>query len=128
MKERAEACGGWCRIESTLGSGTNVRCWLPDPGSIEGDGPRVDSHVVALSTALASPGDEASASRRQRPGPLSPRELEVAELLAIGHTNAEVASILHLSVRTIEHHRSRVFHKLGVRSRAGLVRSLQDRA
>ncbi len=127
MKERAEACGGWCRIESAPGSGTNVRCWLPDLGSIDGDGPRVDGHVVVLSPTLTSPGNEASASQRQRPDPLSPRELEVAGLLAIGHTNAEVASILHLSVRTVEHHRARLFHKLGVRSRAGLVRSLQNR-
>jgi DNA-binding CsgD family transcriptional regulator len=52
----------------------------------------------------------------------------VAELLALGHTNAEVAAILHLSIRTIEHHRSRVFHKLGVRSRAGLVRTLRERS
>jgi signal transduction histidine kinase/DNA-binding CsgD family transcriptional regulator len=129
MKERAEAGGGWCRIESTPGSGTNVRCWLPDAGSGDDDELRVDGRVVTPSTTVTAPrGEESRSPRERRPGPLSPRELEVAELLAIGHTNAEVASILHLSVRTIEHHRSRVFHKLGVRSRAGLVRSLQDRA
>ena len=128
MRERAEAGGGWCRIESTPGNGTNVRCWLPDPGSVDDDEPRDDRRVTAPPTEMTSPGGDESRSQRERPpGPLSPRELEVAELLAIGHTNAEVASILHLSVRTIEHHRSRVFHKLGVRSRAGLVRSLQDR-
>jgi DNA-binding CsgD family transcriptional regulator len=83
--------------------------------------------VVPSSTTVISPSDGASPSRREeRPNHLSPRELEVAELLAIGHTNAEVAAILHLSVRTVEHHRARVFHKLGVRSRAGLVRTLQD--
>jgi PAS domain S-box-containing protein len=58
-------------------------------------------------------------------GPLSQREHEVAELLALGHTNSEIAAILHLSVRTIEHHRARVFRKLGVRSRAGLVQALR---
>jgi PAS domain S-box-containing protein len=57
--------------------------------------------------------------------PLSEREHEVAELLALGHTNAEIAAILRLSVRTIEHHRARVFRKLGVRSRAGLVQELR---
>ena len=57
--------------------------------------------------------------------PLSQREHEVAELLALGHTNAEIAAILQLSVRTIEHHRARVFRKLGVRSRAGLVQALR---
>jgi PAS domain S-box-containing protein len=128
MEERAEAGGGWCRIESMPGSGTTVHCWLPDPGPRDDHEPRVDRKVVTPSTTVISPPGEASRSpREERPGHLSPRELEVAELLAIGHTNAEVASILHLSVRTIEHHRSRVFHKLGVRSRAGLVRTLQDR-
>ena len=58
---------------------------------------------------------------------LSRREQEVAGLLALGHTNQEIGAILHLSVRTIEHHRSRVFQKLGVRSRAGLVQALADR-
>jgi signal transduction histidine kinase/DNA-binding CsgD family transcriptional regulator len=128
MKERAEAGGGWCQIESTRGSGTDVRCWLPDPGSVDDDDPRVDRRAGAPYTTVTSSQDDGSRSQRgQRPGPLSPRELEVAELLAIGHTNAEVASILHLSVRTVEHHRSRVFHKLGVRSRAGLVKTLRDR-
>jgi DNA-binding CsgD family transcriptional regulator len=60
--------------------------------------------------------------------PLSEREREVAELLALGHTNTEIAAILQLSVRTIEHHRARVFRKLGVRSRAGLVQALLRRA
>jgi PAS domain S-box-containing protein len=128
MEERAEAVGGWCRIESMTGSGTNVHCWLPHSGSVDDDEPRFDRPVVPPTTTVTSPRGEAPRSPRERlPGRLSPRELEVAELLAIGHTNAEIASILSLSVRTIEHHRSRVFHKLGVRSRAGLVRALQDR-
>jgi DNA-binding CsgD family transcriptional regulator len=50
----------------------------------------------------------------------------VAELLALGHTNAEVGAILRISVRTVEHHRSRVFRKLGIRSRAGLVQALRE--
>lgn len=128
MKERAEAGGGWCRIESTPGTGTSVRCWLPDSRPVGDDEPRVDRPAVVVSTTVTPPGDEGSRSQRgSQPVVLSRRELEVAELLAIGHTNSEVASILHLSVRTVEHHRSRVFHKLGVRSRAGLVRSLRER-
>jgi PAS domain S-box-containing protein len=129
MEERAEAGGGWCRIQSVPGSGTTVHCWLPDPGSAHDDDPRAERLVVPSSTTVTSPSDGASPSRREEgPNHLSPREREVAALLAIGHTNAEVAAILHLSVRTIEHHRSRVFHKLGVRSRAGLVRALQEDA
>jgi len=58
---------------------------------------------------------------------LSPREREIADLLSLGHTNSEISAILHLSIRTVEHHRSRVFRKMNVRSRAGLVQALRDR-
>jgi signal transduction histidine kinase/DNA-binding CsgD family transcriptional regulator len=127
MRERAEAAGGWCQIESTPGSGTTVQCWVPSLGSLSGEATRVDSpSVPALVSAPTSGGKPSAAPGERPPGDLSPRELEVAELLALGHTNAEVAAILHLSVRTIEHHRSRVFHKLGVQSRAGLVRTLRE--
>ncbi|MDQ6524041.1 LuxR C-terminal-related transcriptional regulator [Nocardioides sp. LHD-245] len=53
--------------------------------------------------------------------PLSPRERTVAELAADGASNAEIADRLHLSVRTVENHLSRVYAKLGVSSRAGLT-------
>jgi DNA-binding CsgD family transcriptional regulator len=58
---------------------------------------------------------------------LSPREREIADLLFLGHTNSEISAILRLSIRTIEHHRSRVFREMNVRSRAGLVQALRDR-
>jgi two-component system, NarL family, response regulator NreC len=53
---------------------------------------------------------------------LSPRETEVLRLIALGHTSAEIASILHLSRRTVETHRARIHRKLGFRTRADLVR------
>lgn len=53
-------------------------------------------------------------------GPLTERESEVALLVADGSANREVALALHLSVRTVEVHLSRVFAKLGVRSRVEL--------
>jgi two-component system response regulator NreC len=52
---------------------------------------------------------------------LTPREREVFSLLARGHTNREVATLLHLSVRTAESHRAAIQRKLGVGSRAELV-------
>ena len=52
---------------------------------------------------------------------LSPREREVLALLAAGHTNREVASLLCISVRTAESHRASIIRKLGVTTRAGLV-------
>jgi two-component system, NarL family, response regulator NreC len=57
------------------------------------------------------------------PGPelLTPRERDVLQLLARGHTNREVAERLHLSVRTAEWHRASIQRKLNITSRAGLV-------
>ncbi len=54
---------------------------------------------------------------------LSEREMAVGRLLALGHTNAEVADILIVSVRTVETYRAQVFRKLGVHTRAELVRA-----
>jgi DNA-binding NarL/FixJ family response regulator len=49
---------------------------------------------------------------------LTKRELEVVELVAAGRTNREIAEQLYLSVRTVDRHVSRIFDKLGVKSRA----------
>ena len=54
--------------------------------------------------------------------PLTPREEEVVKLIAEAHTNAEIASLLHLSEKTVESHRSNVLRKLGMRDRVQLVR------
>jgi len=52
---------------------------------------------------------------------LSAREVEVLRLIALGHTNAEIATALCLSVRTVESHRSHILEKTGCRTRAQLV-------
>jgi DNA-binding NarL/FixJ family response regulator len=53
---------------------------------------------------------------------LTPREQEVVKLIAEAHTNKEIASILHLSEKTVESHRANVLQKLGMRDRVELVR------
>ena len=55
-------------------------------------------------------------------GRLTPVEARVAELVAEGRTNREVGAALNLSARTVEGHLSRVYGKLGVRSRVELAR------
>jgi two-component system, NarL family, response regulator NreC len=58
------------------------------------------------------------------PGPpddLSQREVEVLRLIALGHTNTEIAAQLYLSVRTVETHRSHIQQKLRLSTRAELV-------
>jgi two-component system response regulator NreC len=56
------------------------------------------------------------------PDDLTEREVEVLRLIALGHTNAEIASQLYLSVRTVESHRSHIQQKLRLTTRAELVR------
>jgi two-component system response regulator NreC len=54
--------------------------------------------------------------------PLSDREREVLRLLALGHTNQEIATRLYISVRTAETHRAHIMQKLSLSTRAELVR------
>jgi two-component system response regulator NreC len=56
------------------------------------------------------------------PDHLSEREVEVLRLIALGHTNAEIAQQLFLSTRTVETHRAHIQQKLRRTSRAALVR------
>jgi two-component system, NarL family, response regulator NreC len=63
------------------------------------------------------------------PGPpdgLSEREVEVLRMIALGHTNAEIAGQLYLSVRTVETHRAHIQQKLRLASRSELVRYALD--
>lgn len=53
---------------------------------------------------------------------LSERELEVLRLIALGHANKEIADALYLSVKTVETYKARLMEKLGLNSRAALVR------
>jgi two-component system response regulator NreC len=64
----------------------------------------------------------ADAERRAEADPLSEREREVLRLLALGHTNQEIARQLFISVRTAETHRAHIMQKLRLQSRAELVR------
>ena len=65
---------------------------------------------------------EAEAEKRAEADPLSDREREVLRLLALGHTNQEIAKTLYISVRTVETHRAHIMRKLDFSSRADLVR------
>lgn len=58
--------------------------------------------------------------------PLTPREIDVLRLLVQGYTNRQVAEALHLSVRTVESHRSNLTNKLSLRSRLELMRYAQE--
>jgi two-component system response regulator NreC len=65
---------------------------------------------------------EAEARAAAEADPLSEREREVLRLLALGHTNQEIAQMLYISVRTAETHRAHIMQKLRLSTRAELVR------
>lgn len=76
--------------------------------------PALSKHLVASYGGAAAPGAQGH--------DLTPRETEVCRVLAMGHTNEEVAQVLHISRRTVETHRASIMTKLNLRSRAELVR------
>jgi DNA-binding NarL/FixJ family response regulator len=99
-----------------------------------------DSEVVAAVREVAGGGRyvhpelgarlvaaESEERRRAEEDPLSERESEVLRLLALGHTNQEIAKQLFISVRTAETHRAHIMQKLHLSSRAELVRYALDR-
>jgi len=69
---------------------------------------------------LARVGGAAPASSRE----LTPTERRIAQLVGEGKKNREVAEALFISVKTVEANLSRIFHKLGVRSRTKLTRQI----
>jgi DNA-binding NarL/FixJ family response regulator len=75
--------------------------------------PELGARLVAAETA---------AEQLAEADPLSDREREVLRLLALGHTNQEIAKQLYISVRTAETHRAHIMQKLRLGSRAELVR------
>jgi two-component system, NarL family, response regulator NreC len=80
---------------------------------------------AAVNETYLNPTLGARIAREPPPGPpddLSKREVEVLRLIALGHTNNEIAEQLYLSVRTVETHRAHIQQKLRVSSRAELVR------
>ena len=79
----------------------------------------VDCEVDGVRCLLAR-----TRSAPAEPVHLSPRELEVARMIAKGYPNKIIASVLEISVWTVSTHLRRIFAKLGVTSRAAMVTSI----
>jgi non-specific serine/threonine protein kinase len=99
----------------------------PDEFAAAWDAGRALSWEAAISEALAplakSPGGIDATPQSQRIGEygLSPRELEVLELLVAGQTDREIAATLFISPRTAQGHVSNIFNKLAVNTRTAAV-------
>jgi two-component system response regulator NreC len=76
-------------------------------------------HPVLGARMIAADAED---RRRAEADPLSDREREILRLLALGHTNQEIAKQLFISVRTAETHRAHIMQKLHLSTRAELVR------
>lgn len=79
------------------------------------------AHAQALLSTTTSPA-EPQAATDSALALLSERELEVLKLIALGHSNKEIAEMLYLSVKTVETYKTRIMEKLELTSRAALVR------
>lgn len=66
--------------------------------------------------------DSTLSGRASDSNPLTSREQEVLKMVVLGHTNKEIASVLGITVKTVETHKANVMDKLGIDSRSGLVR------
>jgi DNA-binding CsgD family transcriptional regulator/signal transduction histidine kinase len=97
MRRRAELLGGALEIESEPGWGTLVRASV---GLRAANPVQVDESASALVGALGE------------------RELDVLRLMAVGHRNRDIAVELELSQHTVKFHITKIFEKLGVRTRA----------
>ena len=138
VSDHPEAPGPFARAQLELAAG---RAWRR-----RGDRARADEVLEAARGRFARRGaapwldrlDRELAPARRRPAPagdartgtagkvatLTDQEQAVTHLVAQGMTNREVADELILSVKTVEHHLSKAYAKLGVRSRTELVRVL----
>lgn len=86
--------------------------------ALELDAARETFHHLGAAPALARVAALAGTTDQERPGGLTPRELEVLELVATGATNRQVAEALVISEKTVARHLSNMFTKLDIGSRA----------
>jgi DNA-binding CsgD family transcriptional regulator len=88
--------------------------------------PQSEAATPASAPPPAAADRNPSGPDHPRLSALSPREVEVLSLIAHGHTNKEIAEQLHVSVKTVETHRTRIGQKLELRTRAEMVRLALD--
>jgi DNA-binding NarL/FixJ family response regulator len=84
--------------------------------------PAVSTHVLTDYRRRLRPGTESERPELSATPPLTPRQREILQLIAEGHTTKQIAAVLHRSEKTIEAHRTRLMQQLDLHDVAGLVR------
>jgi two-component system response regulator DctR len=85
---------------------------------------RIEQALAASAEALVKRRDSHRFNRQQ--ADLTDRERDVMRLVVEGRANKVIADMLHISVRTVEVHRARVFEKMGVKSAVELANLLKQ--
>lgn len=95
-------------------------CWVrnnPKPSDVVHDmEPKFRADIRNIAMLTPYPGDD-------RWSALSPREVEVAERLAVGQINRQIARELGISVKTIDTHRGKLLKRLGLKNNTELARA-----
>jgi len=88
-------------------------------------------YLLATDLEPATRSGDAAPTKPRRslrsPMPITDRELEVLRLVGAGKTNREIAFLLHISEKTVQHHVAHAYDKLGIYSRAGATLWLAER-
>jgi DNA-binding CsgD family transcriptional regulator len=86
----------------------------------------IEDGSKAFSVRIIDDASASSGNRRWQWDTLTPREMEVAQLVAKGRRNAEIARDLHISLYTVETHLKHIYFKLQIRSRTELAKVIRD--
>lgn len=78
--------------------------------------------IILQASVESDAGSRPSDGAAERHSSLSDREAEIFKLIALGHSNREIAEMLFISVKTVETYKARMMRKLDLGSRAALVR------
>jgi ATP/maltotriose-dependent transcriptional regulator MalT len=103
------------------GKRAEAKRWLDAAGAVF-----AELQVVPYQARVAAELERMGAKRGAAANELTPTERQVADLVAAGLSNAEIASTMNVSVRTVESNLTRAYRKLGVRRRTELAAVLRS--
>jgi DNA-binding NarL/FixJ family response regulator len=89
--------------------------------AVAAGGTYLDPAIAARAVGRPAASQHADAKPRTTPD-LSPREIDVLRLTAVGHSNKSIANTLHIGVKSVDTYKARAMEKLGFRNRVEVIR------